>query len=53
MEGDARQSIVTKGGKSCRTNGKGKNLPWEISKPKGVEKSAAGIVLRKEEGPNL
>ena len=53
MEGDARKSTVTEGGKSCWTNRKGKDLPWEISTPKGVEKSAAGIVLRKEEGPNL
>jgi len=53
MKGDARKSTVTEGGKSCRANGKGKNLPWEISSPRGVEKSAAGIVLCKEEGPNL
>ena len=53
MEGDAGQSTVTEGGKSCRTDRKGKNLPWEISTSKGVEKSAAGRVLRKEEGPNL
>jgi len=53
MEGDAGQPIVTEGGKSCRTNRKGKDLPWEISTLRGAEKSAAGIVLRKEEGPNL
>jgi len=44
MEGEARQSTVTEGGKSCRTNRKGKNLPWEISTPRGAEKSAAGVV---------
>jgi hypothetical protein len=53
MKGEAIQSTVTEGGKSCRTDRKGKDLPWEISEPKGEEKSAAGIVLFRGEGPNL
>ena len=44
LVGDAQQSTVTVDGKSHRTNGKRKNLPWEISTLRGDEKSAAGIV---------
>jgi len=53
MEGEARQPTVTEGGKFCRNNRKGKDLPWEISTLRGAEKSAAGIVPEKREGPNL
>jgi hypothetical protein len=53
MEGEALQLTVNLEGKSSRAIRKGKGLPWEISNPRGGEKSAAGIVLINGEGPNL